>query len=102
MNTSSPLSRPDGYGFRSDRQRLGSITKQLTATAILQLQARGELAIFDPVSRYIPESPAAWKDIGIRRLLTNTSGSHNYYARPSAGAFQRPAARFPARQQVQL
>src|SRR5258705_3638537 len=32
--------------------RLGSITKQFTATAILQLAAQGKLGVDDPASKY--------------------------------------------------
>jgi CubicO group peptidase (beta-lactamase class C family) len=39
--------------------RLGSITKQFTAAAILQLQEQGKLRVGDLISKYIPASPAA-------------------------------------------
>ncbi len=58
--------------------RLGSITKQFTATAILQLAATGKLSVDDHVSKYVPDSPAAWKDITIHHLLTHTSGIPNF------------------------
>src|SRR5690349_20244864 len=58
--------------------RLGSITKQFTATAILQLQERGKLTVNDLISKYIPDSPESWKEITIRHLLTHTSGVPNY------------------------
>ncbi len=58
--------------------RLGSITKQFTATAILQLAAQGKLDVQDKVSKYIDNSPAAWKDITIHHLLTHTSGIPNF------------------------
>jgi len=37
--------------------RLGSITKQFTAMAIMQLQERGKLNVNDSVSRYVDDSP---------------------------------------------
>src|SRR6266545_2211444 len=40
------------------RFRLGSITKQFTATAILQLEEKGKLSVHDPVSKYFADSPA--------------------------------------------
>jgi len=58
--------------------RLGSITKQFTAAAILQLEEQGKLSVNDPISKYFVESPAAWKDITIHHLLTHTSGIPNY------------------------
>lgn len=58
--------------------RLGSITKQFTATSILQLAAQGKLNVDDPVSKYVENSPAAWKEITIHNLLTHTSGIPNF------------------------
>jgi D-alanyl-D-alanine carboxypeptidase len=58
--------------------RLGSITKQFTATAILQLQEQGKLKVTDPISKYIPDSPAAWSNVTIHQLLTHTSGIPSY------------------------
>jgi CubicO group peptidase (beta-lactamase class C family) len=62
--------------------RLGSITKQFTAMAILILQERGKLNVDDKVKKYLPDAPAAWDDITIRHLLTHTSGIKNYTGFP--------------------
>ncbi|MGH9663585.1 MAG: serine hydrolase [Bryobacteraceae bacterium] len=81
-----------GYGM-ADREfdvpnspdtkfRLGSLTKQFTAVAILQLQQHGKLSVDDHISKYIPESPAAWKDITIQELLSHTSGLPNFTSFP--------------------
>jgi CubicO group peptidase (beta-lactamase class C family) len=56
------------------RFRLGSITKQFTAMAILILQSQGRLNVQDPICRTIEDCPAAWEDITIHHLLTHTSG----------------------------
>ena len=58
--------------------RLGSITKQFTAAAILQLQERGKLKVSDRLSKYIPDTPAGWTDITIHHLLSHTSGIPSY------------------------
>lgn len=58
--------------------RLGSITKQFTATAILQLQERGLLSVDDPACKFFDACPAAWKPITIQQLLTHTSGIPSY------------------------
>ena len=58
----------------STKFRLGSITKQFTAVSILFLQERGKLNIDDPVSKYIPDAPAAWSKITVYNVLTHTSG----------------------------
>jgi CubicO group peptidase (beta-lactamase class C family) len=57
--------------------RIASLTKQFTAACILLLQERGLLHVQDPVSRYLPVVPAAWKQVTIHHLLTHTSGVPN-------------------------
>jgi D-alanyl-D-alanine carboxypeptidase len=69
--------------------RLGSITKQFTATAILQLAEQGKLSLDDPISKYYAEAPAAWAPVTIRRLLTHTSGIPSYTA--ISGFFRQSA-----------
>jgi D-alanyl-D-alanine carboxypeptidase len=64
------------------RFRLGSITKQFTATAILQLAEQGKLGLDDPISKYYPAAPAAWAPITLKHLLTHTSGIPSYTAIP--------------------
>ena len=58
--------------------RLGSVTKQFTAMAIIMLRERGKLNVNEPVCQYITDCPAAWKPITIKNLLTHTSGIPNY------------------------
>jgi CubicO group peptidase (beta-lactamase class C family) len=58
--------------------RLGSLTKQFTATLILLLQQDGKLSINDPVSRYLPDAPKAWEKITIAELLGHTAGIPNF------------------------
>jgi CubicO group peptidase (beta-lactamase class C family) len=60
------------------KYRLGSITKQFTAMAILMLQAQAKLNVQDPICRYIPECPPAWQAITTHHLLTHTSGIPNF------------------------
>jgi CubicO group peptidase (beta-lactamase class C family) len=59
------------------RFRLGSLTKQFTAVAVLILQERGALSVQDPVCKYLPQCPAAWQPITVQHLLTHTSGIRN-------------------------
>ena len=58
--------------------RLGSITKQFTAAAILLLAERGKLTLDDPIKKHLPDAPAAWDAITIFHLLTHTSGIPNF------------------------
>jgi CubicO group peptidase (beta-lactamase class C family) len=67
--------------------RLGSITKQFTAAAILQLIDQGKLSVDDPISKYYVDAPAAWSKVTIKHLLTHTSGIPSYTALP--GFFEK-------------
>jgi CubicO group peptidase (beta-lactamase class C family) len=58
--------------------RIGSLTKQFTAAAILLLEQDGRLHLDYTVCDYIPDCPPAWKPVSIRTLLTHTSGIPNY------------------------
>jgi CubicO group peptidase (beta-lactamase class C family) len=51
-----------------------SISKQFTAMSILLLAERGQLALDDQVSKYIPEWADREHPVTIRHLLTHTSG----------------------------
>ncbi len=62
--------------------RLGSLTKQFTAMAVLLLEQDGKLSVNDPVSRHWPDAPESWRGITIHQLLTHTSGIFNYTALP--------------------
>lgn len=64
------------------RFRLGSITKQFTAASILLLEERGKLRVDDPISKYLPDAPAAWKNITFFHLLTHTSGIPSFTSFP--------------------
>ncbi|HEV7905545.1 MAG TPA: serine hydrolase [Pyrinomonadaceae bacterium] len=57
--------------------RIGSLTKQFTAAAILMLQERGKLQTQDAICKHLPECLAAWQQITIHQLLTHTSGIPN-------------------------
>ncbi len=57
--------------------RIGSLTKQFTAAAILLLQARGKLHVGDAICPYLAPCPPAWQPITIAELLTHTSGIPN-------------------------
>ncbi|MBL8173511.1 MAG: serine hydrolase [Bryobacterales bacterium] len=105
MKDGQPLVRK-GYGLANrewnipnapdTKFRLGSITKQFTAAAILQLAEQGKLSIDDPVSKHYPESPAAWEKITIHHLLNHTSGIPSYTAIPDFFQKQSMIRRSPA------
>jgi CubicO group peptidase (beta-lactamase class C family) len=54
--------------------RLGSVTKQFTAMAILILQERGDLDLEERACVYLPACPKQWQAITIHQLLTHSSG----------------------------
>jgi CubicO group peptidase (beta-lactamase class C family) len=62
--------------------RLGSITKQFTATAILLLQERGKLSVSDPICKYFDNCPAAWSEVTVHNLLSHTGGIPNFTSFP--------------------
>jgi D-alanyl-D-alanine carboxypeptidase len=61
--------------------RIGSLTKQFTAAAVLTLVDDGKLSLDDKVRKYIPELPAD-DATTIRQLLTHTAGFTDYVGGP--------------------
>lgn len=58
--------------------RLASVTKQFTAVAILMLMEQGQLALNDPITRFLPDYPTHGHLITIEQLLNHTSGIRSY------------------------
>lgn len=75
-NTRQPTDADTAYNW-------ASITKTMTAIAILQLRDRGRLSLDDPAVRYVPElrevhdAFGSIDDITIRHLLTHSAGFRN-------------------------
>ncbi len=71
--------------------RLGSITKQFTAAAVLMLAEEGKIDLDAPVSAYLPDyaGPAAVVTVG--QLLNHSGGLPNYTDRPEYPARMREA-----------
>ncbi len=61
----------------TDSVRIGSVTKSFTATAVLQLVDRKQLALGDQLSKYVPWVPGA-RRVTVRHLLNMTSGFYNF------------------------
>lgn len=53
---------------------IGSLTKQMTAVAILQLMEQRKLSLQDDIRKYLPEYQVLPDTITIEHLLTHTSG----------------------------
>jgi CubicO group peptidase (beta-lactamase class C family) len=73
--------------------RIGSITKQFAAVAVLQLEEQGQLSLIDPITRFYAEAPAEWSNVTIENLLRHTSGIFEYTQLP---AFQTRLPQTPA------
>ena len=58
--------------------RLGSITKQFTAAAVLMLAEQGKLSLQDDISKFLPDFPTQGRAITVEHLLTHTSGIKGY------------------------
>ena len=65
-----------------DHYRIGSNTKPMTATIILQLVQEGKLALDDPISKYRPDVPNG-DNITIAQLLDMRSGLASYTEDPA-------------------
>ena len=76
--------KAEGYGLANIKRhitatpdtvyKIASVSKQFIATGIMLLVQEGRLGLDDPISKYLEGTPAPWKAITIRHLLTHTSG----------------------------
>jgi len=69
--------------------RIGSISKQFTAVAILQLMEQGKLGLQDEITKFIPDYPTHGHKITIEHLLTHTSGIKSYTGMKDFDAISR-------------
>ncbi len=53
---------------------LGSVTKQFTAVAVLQLRDQGKLSLDDEITKWLPDFDTRGNRVTLRRLLDHTSG----------------------------
>ena len=81
----------NGYGYANighrvevtpeTKFRIGSISKQFTAAAILKLEEEGKLSVKDKLSKFLPDYPRG-DEVTLHHLLTHTSGIHSYTGKP--------------------
>lgn len=82
INGESIYSNSFGYANREllvknaldTKFRIGSISKPITAIAVMILVEKGLIDVNEHLSTYISDIAATWKDITIHQLLTHTSG----------------------------
>lgn len=68
---------------------IGSVTKTFTATVLADMVLRGEIALDDPVSKFLPDSlrALAWDDahpVTLEQLATHTAGLPEMGHRPAS------------------
>ncbi|WP_241387346.1 serine hydrolase domain-containing protein [Rhodococcus sp. CH91] len=78
IDADDPLSATDHF-------RIGSNTKTMTVTVILQLVQEGQLSLDDPISNYVEGVPNG-ETITISELAEMRSGLYNYSADPEFNA----------------
>lgn len=91
-----------GYGMADHRLvspntpettfQIASVSKQLTAAAILLLQEQRALSVHDPLSRWLPGCSAEWQSITVHHLLAHTSGIGHWRDFPQLSLYH-PMAR---------
>lgn len=60
--------------------RIGSLTKQFTAAAVMRFVEQGRVSLDDSIARHLPGLPAAWRGARIRQLLNHTAGIPEFSA----------------------
>lgn len=61
---------------------IGSITKSMTAIAVMKLVEDGRVSLDDPVASYVADLPEAWAGVTVRHALSNTSGIPDFIDNP--------------------
>ena len=57
---------------------IGSLTKQFTASIVMQLVEQQKVHLDDSIGTYLSTLPAAWRVVTVRELLNHTSGIPSY------------------------
>lgn len=73
---------------------IGSIAKQFTAVALLQLRDEGKLSLDDDITKWLPDFDTRGNKVTLRRLLDHTSGIKGLTEMPEFGALAMNS-RFP-------
>jgi CubicO group peptidase (beta-lactamase class C family) len=53
---------------------IASLTKPITATAVMRLVEQGRLKLSESICSYVAQCPGAWRAVTLEHLLTHTSG----------------------------
>ncbi len=57
---------------------IGSVTKQFTSAAVMQLVEQNKVRLGDSIATYLSSLPAAWRGVTVKQLLNHTSGIPSY------------------------
>jgi len=57
--------------------KLMSVSKSITAVAVMRLEQAGKLDLAARVGKYLPAWPPGWNEVTVRQLLDHTSGIAN-------------------------
>lgn len=64
---------------------IGSVTRQFTAVAILQLRDQGKLSLDADITKWLPDFDTRGNEVPLRRMLDHTSGITDVTLRPGTG-----------------
>lgn len=67
LETSSPVTTESVF-------EIASMTKPITATAIIKLVNEGTISLDDSITKFVPEAPPEWTAITVGHLLNHTGG----------------------------
>lgn len=72
---------------------IGSVSKHVTAIAILRLSEQARLSLDAPLSQFLPDISPDWGTRSLRHILANVSGLPDYFNGFGFTAFDRPVTR---------
>lgn len=67
--------------------KVGSVSKQFTAVAVMKLVRLGQLNLDDRVRTVLRDAPATWQDVTAHHLLSHTSGIPDFVDRDDRDAW---------------
>lgn len=106
------LIKVKGYGLLDREQNvkvrpnsifpIASMSKPLTATAIMLLVEEGKIDLDAPIGTYLLQVPPAWESITVRRLLNHTAGVTENIYQGNTSALREPSGYVEAASQLPL
>jgi YD repeat-containing protein len=80
----------------------GSVTKQVTAAAVVLLAVDGRLSLDDDARKWLPELPRYGRPITVRHLLTHTSGLRDWGSVAALGGWPRGTRAYATRDMLAI